>query len=84
MHTLSSTDAQQRFGQMLDLVQREPVSIHKRGRRVAVVVSSERYEELEAIEDRLWAARAEEAAKRGFVSAEESADMLRSSLNADS
>ena len=48
MRTLTSVDAQNRFGELLDTAQREPVSITRRGRTVAFVVSPQEYEALAA------------------------------------
>ena len=64
MTTITSRDAQNKFGQLIDAAQREPVVITRRDRRVPVVVSSERYEELEALEDALWTARGSSAEVR--------------------
>jgi len=83
MTTITSKDAQNKFGQLIDAAQREPVVITRRDRRVAVVVSSERYEQLEALEDAIWAARAREAARSGFASPEESMEFIQRMLNAD-
>jgi antitoxin Phd len=83
MTTITSKDAQNKFGQLIDAAQREPVVITRRDRRVAVVMSSERYEELEALEDAFWAARAREAAKSGFLGPEESMEFIQRMLNAD-
>lgn len=46
MRTLTSVDAQNRFGELLDTAQREPVGITRRGRTVAFVVSPQEYEAL--------------------------------------
>jgi prevent-host-death family protein len=46
MITLSSVEAQNRFGQLLDTVQREPVSITRHGRPTAFIVSPQDMEEL--------------------------------------
>lgn len=46
MRTVSSVEAQNHFGELLDNAQREPVSITRRGRPVAFVVSSEAYRAL--------------------------------------
>lgn len=48
MRILTSVDAQNRFGEMLDTAQREPVGITRRGRTVAFVVSPHEYEALSA------------------------------------
>ena len=39
MKTLTSMQAQNRFGELLDAAQREPVTVTRRGRPVAFVVS---------------------------------------------
>jgi len=41
MKTLTSVEAQNRFGELLDTAQREPVAVTRRGRPVAFVVSPE-------------------------------------------
>ncbi len=43
---ITATDAKNRFGQMLELCQREPVTIEKSGRRHSVLISASRYDEL--------------------------------------
>lgn len=49
MRTVSSADAKNRFGELLDTAQREPVTIEKHGRPVAVIVSAEEYQGIEAM-----------------------------------
>ena len=49
MRTIAALDAKNRFGELLDTAQREPVTIQKHGRDVAVVVSAEDYKELQAL-----------------------------------
>ena len=73
---LSARDAKNRFGQMLDLAQREPVTIEKKGRPVAVVLSLRDYNHYEALEDELWALKAMQAEKEDWLTEEESADFL--------
>ncbi len=46
MKTVTSVEAQNRFGELLDNAQREPISITRRGRPVAFIVSSEAYRTL--------------------------------------
>jgi prevent-host-death family protein len=48
MRTMTSVEAQSRFGEMLDAARREPVTITRRGRPVAVVMSPEDIQELSA------------------------------------
>lgn len=49
MPNIAAKDAKNRFGEMLDTAQREPVTIEKHGRRVAVLLSAHAYDELEAM-----------------------------------
>lgn len=46
MITLTSVEAKNRFGQLLDTVQREPVTITRRGRVVAVMLSPQDMQDL--------------------------------------
>jgi antitoxin Phd len=46
MVTVSSVEAQNRFGQLLDTVQREPVAITRHGRAAAFVVSPQEMEDV--------------------------------------
>ena len=43
MSEVTATDAKNRFGQMLEMAQREPVFIKKNGRDVGVLVSPEEF-----------------------------------------
>ena len=57
MRSIAALDAKNRFGELLDAAQREPVTIEKHGRPVAVVLSTADFAELAAL--RLAALRAE-------------------------
>lgn len=46
MITLTSTEAQNRFGEVLDIAQREPVTITRRGRPLAFIISPEELRKL--------------------------------------
>jgi len=46
MRTLTSVEAQNRFGELLDSAQREPVTITRRGRTVAFVLSPQDMQDL--------------------------------------
>lgn len=46
MITVTSVEAQNRFGQLLDTVQREPVTITRHGRTAAFIVSPQDMQEL--------------------------------------
>jgi prevent-host-death family protein len=43
MAAMTATDAKNKFGQVLEMAQAEPVRIQKNGRDVAVVLSPEQY-----------------------------------------
>lgn len=49
MHNVSAHDAKAGFGQLLDTARREPVVIERHGRAVAVVLSKEDFDELNAM-----------------------------------
>lgn len=61
MDALSANEAKTHFGDMLLKAQRAPVQINKNGKPVAVVISMEEYEGIEALKLRLLQARAEQA-----------------------
>ncbi len=46
MKAMSAKDAKNRFGELMDTVQRESVTIEKHGRPVAVVLSEVEYEKM--------------------------------------
>ena len=83
MKTFAAKEAKNGFGRLLDAAQREPVTIEKKGRPVAVVLSVEDYRRLEELEDVMWAIRAKEAEKEGYLSAEETEAFLAEALDAE-
>ena len=50
MITVTSVEAQNRFGQLLDTVQREPVTITRHGRTAAFIVSPQDMMELQQLQ----------------------------------
>jgi len=46
MRTITAIDAKNRFGQLLETAQREPVTVTKQGRPAAVMLSVEDYERM--------------------------------------
>ncbi|GAB6142261.1 hypothetical protein JCM14076_29900 [Methylosoma difficile] len=48
MQTFTANDAKTRFGEFLDLVQREPVQVKRHDRVVGVMVSAQDYEAMRA------------------------------------
>lgn len=61
MVTLTANDAKTHFGDMLLKAQRAPVQINKNGKPVAVVISAEEYEGIEALKLQLLQSRAAQA-----------------------
>jgi antitoxin Phd len=59
MITLTSAEAQNNFGKLLDTAQREPVAITRHGRTAAYVVSQREMDDVEASRDRRKRAVAE-------------------------
>lgn len=49
MKTMPAAEAKTNFGTLLDTAQREPVTISKKGRPVAVLMSIQEFEEHEAL-----------------------------------
>ena len=76
MLNISSKEAQNHFGNLMTLAVKEPVVINKYGKPAAVLISHEEYERLEALEDLYWVMKAEKARSRGFLSKDESQDIL--------
>lgn len=56
MLTKTSAEAQNQFGQLLDLVQREPVAITRHGRPTAVLLSSHEMAEMQELREK-WRRR---------------------------
>lgn len=48
MRYVSASDAKQRFGVLLDAAQREPVTVRRQNREVAVIISPEDYRRLKS------------------------------------
>jgi prevent-host-death family protein len=77
MKTFAASDFKSRLGDMLMSAAREPVQITKRGKDAYVLMSEEQFRRFEAMEDALWAARADEAMKSGFVGTSDAEALLR-------
>lgn len=61
MLTLTSVEAQSRFGELIDRAQREPVQVTRRGRPVAYVICDQDMQALNDLRER------REAASRWYV-----------------
>ncbi|GAC1378007.1 MAG: hypothetical protein NVS3B3_21730 [Aquirhabdus sp.] len=76
MLTMASVEAQNSFGNLLDKAQRQMVSVTRRGRAVALVMSPE------VLEDYVDARLAMQAENEGFATDEETKAFLTSIHNA--
>ncbi len=84
METISATDARSGFERLLDAARRGPVTIERDGRPVAVMLSVEEYERLEALKDAIWAVRAAAAEDAGdWLGGEDSEKLLSAMLVAE-
>ncbi len=70
MITVTSVEAQNRFGELIDRSQREPIEITRRGRTVAYVVSEHDMAELDSVKRRREEAAQWYARYRSQVSAQ--------------
>jgi len=61
MDSLSANEAKSQFGDMLLKAQRAPVQINKNGKPIAVVMSMDEYEGIDAMKLRLLQARVDKA-----------------------
>jgi prevent-host-death family protein len=48
MSSITATNAKNRFGEVLEMARTEPVHVQKNGRDVAVIISPEEYQRLQA------------------------------------
>ena len=80
MKYFTAKDAKNQFGRLLDQSRAEPVLVVKHGRPVAVLVSYEEYERVEALERAYWAAKAGAADRDGYLGAPESEALIGARL----
>ena len=87
MSVFTAKEAKNRFGQLLDAAQREPVTITKNGRAVAMMLSASDEGMIAAVErfleERYWGERVAEAERGGYIGARESNRILSEALNAE-
>ena len=78
MKTLTSTEARNSFSAIITSAEKEPVTISKKNKDIAVVLSSKRYQELTRLEDILYGKAAQLAIKEGLAPKSEVDDLLDS------
>lgn len=80
---IPAKEAKNRFGELLDVAQRQPVIITKKGRPVAKVVAFVDKKRFEEVEDQIWLEKAVKAMKNAkFIGPEKSAALLAKYRNA--
>lgn len=80
MKTVSATELKTKTGETLEAAQKEPVSIEKNGRAIAVLVPQADYERYTRLENDYWLARIEQAEKSGYVGAEGTSNFFKEML----
>ena len=79
--TVTATKAKTAFAELIDTARKEPVTITRNNRPVAVVLSPEEYEHLVALDDAYWVRAAAKSEAEGSLSVEESERFINSILN---
>ena len=80
--TFTAKEAKNNFGRFLDEARRFPVVVLKNGRKVAVAMSFEEYDEFETRRDAYWGRLAGRAHKKGYIGKSKSQKVLKDALNA--
>ncbi|NOX42980.1 MAG: type II toxin-antitoxin system Phd/YefM family antitoxin [Gammaproteobacteria bacterium] len=68
MKAIAAKEAKNNFGELMDNAQREPITIERRGRAVAVIMSAKEYEKIKLERLRAKLAIGEAQADRGEFS----------------
>jgi len=83
MTMTTATEFKNRLGAYLDAALTEPVFVQKSGRSVAVLISQQRYEHLQALEDEIWILRAHHAEQSGYLGADTTQQLVHEMLHKD-
>ena len=78
MRKISSGEAKARFSHLINMKQKEPVTMKKHGRPVSVMMSFADFERYQMLEDKFWTLEAKVAAIEGYLSTTESNELLTS------
>jgi len=70
-----------KMGQYFQLAMSEPISVERNGRPIAILLSVDEYERLTRIEDAYWGEKAKAAEAEGFLSAKETKEFIKASLD---
>jgi prevent-host-death family protein len=80
MKAVTATEAKARFGDCLDQARTEAVAINRNGKTVVVMVPSDEYERLQALDDTFWALQARMAEKEGYLGPEAAMKFIESKM----
>jgi PHD/YefM family antitoxin component YafN of YafNO toxin-antitoxin module len=81
MRQVNAIDFKTHFGDFVELLRDEPITVLRGGRPVGVFISPEQFEHLRRIEDACWAAQGEAAVARSdFLSPAEAMRWLNEQL----
>ncbi|OGG80201.1 hypothetical protein A3A39_02940 [Candidatus Kaiserbacteria bacterium RIFCSPLOWO2_01_FULL_54_13] len=80
---IPAREAKNRFGELLDSVQRQPVIITKKGRPVARMIAFVDPKRFREVEDQIWGERAMKAEKEGTIGVAASRRLMKRILDAD-
>jgi prevent-host-death family protein len=83
MREAAATNVKNKFGQMLETAMTEPITIEKKGRPIAVMMSITEYQRLVEIEDRYWGENARKAIEKGYVTGKDTRAWLKKKLDAN-
>jgi prevent-host-death family protein len=79
----TATELKNHLGAYLEAALTGPVFVQKSGRNVAVLVSQQHYTYLQALEDELWALRAQLAEQSGYIGADTTQQVVHELLHED-
>lgn len=83
MKIITATELKTKTSEALETAQREPITIEKNGRPVAVILAQADYERLLKLENDYWLARIEAAEQSGYIGAEASQAFFKEKLKED-
>ena len=81
MKTLTATELQDKFIEVVEGIRSEPVLVEKSGRPVAVILSYQDFERFRDLEDAWWGEQAHNAANKGILSVQETASWIADRMN---
>lgn len=83
MKRITATELKNKTSEAIAAAQKEPISIEKNGRPVAVMMAQADYEHLMQLENDYWLARIEVAEKTGYIGTEATASFIKEKLTRD-